>query len=69
MPMFMIKKMSFMIKDVICTKLKEKEEIFQKVPKWDSSHELGQIYMLKTCQVWLAKWKENLVFLPLATSC
>ena len=39
----------FMIKDVFCDKLKQKEEIFQKVPKQlERSLELGQIFMQKT---------------------
>ena len=58
-----------MTKDVSRDQLKQKEEIFHKVPKWGSSCELGQIFKQKTYQIWPAKSKENLVFLPLATSC
>ena len=49
-----------MIKDVFCTWLKQKEEIFQKVAKRESSRELGQIYMRKTYQISLAKSKKHL---------
>ena len=40
---------------------------FKKCPNERASCELGQIYMWKTYQIWLAKSKENLVFQPLAS--
>ena len=37
-------------------------DYFQKVSKWERSCELGQSIAQKTHQIWLAKSKENLVF-------
>ena len=32
----------FIVKDVFRDQLKQKEELFQKMPKWERSQELGQ---------------------------